>query len=144
MTTTTAIQIHPTSKQFNRVSKAGKVLGTRIEFGQGTFKTWRESLKASGLTGKEAKARINEAIRDGQGSLRWAQFQVAAEGLRRVGMVPDLVDTSKGSAVARFTLVPKAPEPKAVESGKVTQEQAMEVLGLTAEDLATLKALLGK
>lgn len=126
-----------------------RVVGQRFTFGKGQIGQWRKSLRAAGCTANEAKQQIALALANGEGNLRWAEFQVGVEVARAKGLVPVNFDIKAKVGVARFERKPDVhvPTERKGSKARIIAEQAETISGLEQRLMeleAALKAIAAK
>lgn len=104
------------------VAKSGKVTGYKFELGTGPISAMRKSLKASGLTTRQASVKIAEML-DGTGdNMAWAQAQTCMEVARSKGMYPTGFDIRTGSFTMRGSAAPVIKDAKQTKAVKAATE----------------------
>jgi len=117
------------------LARSGKEVGRHYVLGAGPIAAMKKDYRAAGMSSREASERIAELLKGNSGHLAWAQASAAMEMARSKGMYPTGFDLRNKSFVIRGSAVPEVKESKAM-----TREAALAALGITAEELALLKA----
>ncbi len=103
-------------------SRNGKVTGYKFAIGTGPISAMRKSLKASGLSNREASAKIAETLGGAGGNMAWAQAQTCMEVARSQGQYPTGFDLRSGSFCLRGSSAPVAKDAKQSKAVKLATE----------------------
>lgn len=120
------------------VNRKGAIVGTRSFFGTIPAKDIREAGKALGLKGNGLTAFVNNALAD-EGSNRVIMGVAWVQAKAQAGFIPDYGDdrmNKKGGGSATLRMV--KPNPIKVKDGSEARAAALELLGLTEDDIAAL------
>lgn len=124
----------------NRVSAAGKALGTRVHFaGTVTAADVKKTLTTANpaLKGAALRKAVNEALR-GESDIRWMTFDALTSAARSSGFIPDYADTNaKGTGLVARMVKPIDPKGKAEKPAK--DDQSAKIAELEAK-LAAIEA----